>query len=167
MVAAIASRLNHVDVTASSSPHLYQDSTVQVRTIDGHAIPFAAFTARFSGAMRFVAPVAVREMPDFLDRFGVLLHPDESTEVGATTVIEALRRGLIPVVSSLGALPELVGDAGVIVRPVDGRIAYAEKFAVALERLRTSSHSFEAARAARKSVLGTSAIVDDWMSVLL
>ncbi len=170
MVGAVASRLSNVDVTVSSSPRLYQESTSRIAVVDGAArqhCSFEEFEARFSTALTFADAVPVREMAHFLDQFGALIHPDESTEVGATAVIEALRRGLVPVVSDLGALPELVGDAGLVVDRVPDRGAYADRFAATLDALPGIPHSFETARRERRHVLDTDPIVRQWESVLL
>lgn len=50
-----------------------------------------------------------------LKRYKIYLHPDQSFETGALTCLEALESGLIPVISDIGCLPELVCDAGLIV----------------------------------------------------
>lgn len=62
-----------------------------------------------------------------LSSFKIYLHPDSSIETGALSCIEALALGLIPIVSDVGCLPELVGDSGLIVPYND--LGSAEKYA--------------------------------------
>ncbi len=71
-----------------------------------------------------------------LSQCEILLHPDQSTETGATTVLEAFLAGCGTVVSDLGCLPEMVGMTGHIL-PAPGTIAlqvYVNSICVALDR---------------------------------
>jgi hypothetical protein len=69
----------------------------------------------------------------------VLLHPDQSTETGATTVLEAIQAGCATVVSDLGCLPEMASTTG-SVYPAPGIVAlqvYANAVCVALDQCET------------------------------
>lgn len=61
-------------------------------------------------------------------RAEILLHPDTSVETGATTVLEAMAVGTIPVVSDLGCLPELCWQRGLVVSTIN-RSMFAESVA--------------------------------------
>lgn len=69
--------------------------------------------------------------------------------------------------SDLGALPELVGNAGIVVDRVPDRSTYAERFAATLDQLSASARSFEDARMDRRHALDTPPIVKQRESVLL
>lgn len=58
--------------------------------------------------------LAQRDLVAEVARATLLLHPDTSVETGATTVLEAMAVGTVPVVSDLGCLPELCAGRGVI-----------------------------------------------------
>lgn len=49
-----------------------------------------------------------------LRRCKVMVHPDSSVETGARVCVEALCAGVVPVTSSLGCLPEILGNCGVV-----------------------------------------------------
>lgn len=68
----------------------------------------------------------------------VLLYPCTWGETGARTVIEAQAAGCPIVTSSLGALPEIVGNAGFIINERVGSEEYFEKFKMATMELLTN-----------------------------
>ncbi|CAM3352918.1 glycosyltransferase [Stackebrandtia soli] len=169
-VIAIA-RLTDLDVTVSAHPSLYQDDHCRVIHPDGSGgwVDRGRFAdvAAASPWTRFTAPRPVAEMAAFLDGFDILLHPDYTEETGATTVIEALRRGLLPVVSDRGALPELVGNAGLVIDGDSWTADYACRCADALAALTSSDmERYGAARAGRRADLGDESIVAQWAQVL-
>ncbi len=45
----------------------------------------------------------------------IFLHPDVSLESGSLVTIEAIAQGLVPIVSNVGCLPEIVGDGGIVI----------------------------------------------------
>lgn len=172
-VAAVAARLvpDGFQVTCLSDPALYQESACRV-VRPGASGPvnlgsFADFAAGHAAVLSFRPPVASARIGDLLDGHRILLHPDYSGEVGATTVLEALRRGLIPVVSDLGALPELVGDAGVVVPGPSWSDDFADRCAERLRRLREADCAeLERARRALSSRYGDAALLAHWSDLL-
>lgn len=69
--------------------------------------------------IRWLGPIGKNEVTDLWQDVDVLVAPSRSTptwvERYSPVVIEAMGHGVAPVVSAEGALPELVGDAGVVV----------------------------------------------------
>lgn len=80
--------------------------------------------------VRWLGPVADEELADLYRAASVVAHPARYEGFGLT-VLEALACGSPVVVSNTGALPEVVGDAGIVVHPdVEG---LAEGIRAALE----------------------------------
>lgn len=69
--------------------------------------------------IRWLGPIGRNEITALWSDADVLVAPSRSTptwvERYSTVVLEAMAHGVAPVVSSEGALPELVGEAGVVV----------------------------------------------------
>jgi len=61
------------------------------------------------------------ELIRLLAKCEVFLHPDQSTETGATTLLEAIRAGCATVVSDLGCLPEMASAVGSVL-PMPGKV---------------------------------------------
>lgn len=75
------------------------------------------------------------ELIQLLSKCEILLHPDQSTETGATTVLEASMAGCQIIASDLGCLPEMIGSSDFIL-PAPGIISpsiYAKCVCVALD----------------------------------
>jgi glycosyltransferase involved in cell wall biosynthesis len=173
-VAMVAARLagHGFVVECTGDPSLYQDPSCRIICPDqagGWASlgTFADFAAAQSGVLSFRPPASLRAMADLLDGAGILLHPDYTGETGATTVIEALRRGLIPVVSDLGALPELVGQAGIVVAGRAGTEAFADLCAAAILALSEADREdMFRARSMIAPVIDTEPVLAAWLGVL-
>jgi glycosyltransferase involved in cell wall biosynthesis len=86
------------------------------------------------GRIEMIGPVPYREMPAILNRMDLLVLPSDETkywkELFGRILIEAMACGLPIVASRSGGIPEVIGEAGVLVEPGDARA-----LAVALERL--------------------------------
>jgi glycosyltransferase involved in cell wall biosynthesis len=69
--------------------------------------------------IRWLGPIARNEITALWREVDVIVAPSRSTptwvERHSTVVLEAMSHGVAPVVSNTGALPELVGDAGIVV----------------------------------------------------
>lgn len=69
--------------------------------------------------IRWLGPIARNEITALWQDVDVIVAPSRSTptwvERHSTVILEAMAHGVAPVVSAEGALPELVGDAGIIV----------------------------------------------------
>ena len=172
-VAEIATRLvpDGFEVTCLSNPSLYQEESRRiVRPSPQGPInlgTFADFAAAHRRVLRFQAPVPPRRIIDLRDRHGIFLHPDYSGEVGATTVIEAIRRGTIPVVSDFGALPELVADAGIVISGPAWSDEFADRCADAIRQLRhVDVTTFEKGRRALIARFSDDALLAQWRDLL-
>lgn len=173
-VAAVAERIHRLgySVTCCSSPELYQDDQCRiiVPTEGGFRSlgSFAEFTAAHGGALEMVPPNPVAGQAAFLDGFDVLLHPDYTEETGANVVLEAMRRGLVPIVSSVGALPEIVEGAGIV---IDGK-PWTDEFADAcsrsiLELDGTRLDELASRRTSAAAKFADGAVVDAWRRLLI
>jgi len=83
-------------------------------------------SAREAGVAKRVempGPVPHTDVPEFMDRFDVLVVPSETTptwkEQFGRVVTEAFSMGVPVVGSDSGSIPEVVGDAGIIFREKD------------------------------------------------
>lgn len=65
----------------------------------------------------------------------VLFYPCEFEETSCITAMEAMASGCVVLSSKLGALPETVGDAGVLVKGLPGTADYDSAFLAAADRL--------------------------------
>jgi glycosyltransferase involved in cell wall biosynthesis len=107
------------------------------------------------GRIEMIGPVPYREMPAILNRMDLLVLPSEETkywkELFGRILIEAMACGLPIVASRSGGIPEVIGEAGVLVQPGDARA-----LAAALERLCTDlQERCELGRAARERALAS------------
>jgi glycosyltransferase involved in cell wall biosynthesis len=170
-VAAVA-RERRSTVTCLSDPRLYQDDSCRIVVPLGHDKwrdhgTFAQFTSANTACLSLAGPISVAQMSDFIGGFTILLHPDYSGETGATTVIEAIRRGLIPVVSNLGALPELVASAGIVVPGPSHTDEFARRCAAAVDRAATDgTAAFAAGRQNARQILDTGPILTRWLELI-
>jgi glycosyltransferase involved in cell wall biosynthesis len=80
----------------------------------------AELEARAAGAdVRFVGRVDARELARLRAASSVALIPSRSAETFGLAAAEAMAAGLPVIASRVGALTELVGDAGTLVQPGD------------------------------------------------
>ena len=79
--------------------------------------------------------VLQRELARELMRSAVLAYPNIFPETSCISAMEAQAAGCAVVTSGLGALPETVGEAGVIVSETPGTPAYERAFVEAVDRL--------------------------------
>jgi hypothetical protein len=170
-VTAVA-RARKSRITCLSDPKLYQDDSCYILVPIGNGKwhnygTFAQFIEARADYLRMAGPLSVSQMPGFLSGFGILLHPDYSEETGATAVIEAIRRGLIPVVSDVGALPELVAAAGVVVPGPPHTDEFAHRCAAAVDRTAADgAAAFAAGRQRARRVLDTPPILARWLELI-
>jgi glycosyltransferase involved in cell wall biosynthesis len=172
VLAQVAPRLAAgCSITCSAGPGLYQDVDCRIIAPTGNGGwsdqgSFRDFAGRCGPAIRFVAPVNVERMDSFLDDFGAMVHPDCTEEVGATSVIEALTRGVVPVVSRSGALPEIVGPAGVVVPGRPGTVEFAQACADTVAGLSRRLADLVDGRRQVMATLAPGRLLDQWWTVL-
>ncbi len=80
----------------------------------------------------------------------VLAHPDTSIETGATTVLEAMSMGVVPLVSTRGCLPELCGEFGFVIPWTQDHVAFVRSVADGLVCALKSSHLAEQSNAVKQ-----------------
>ncbi|QSB04344.1 glycosyltransferase [Natronoglycomyces albus] len=154
-----------------ADPRLYQEETCRVIYPNGRggwvdAGPFAQY-AQSCRDLRFRPSSSVNDMAGLLREHAIFLHPDYTGETGCNTVIEALRAGLVPVVSDQGALPELVGSAGLVLASEPWSEEFPATWTTALEDLvECQWDKLVAARHERRQTLDTEPIVQAWTDVL-
>lgn len=66
---------------------------------------------------------------------GILAYPNTFEETSCITAMEAQAAGCVVVTSNLGALPETIGDAGIIINEKPGSEAYIKEFIKKIELL--------------------------------
>jgi glycosyltransferase involved in cell wall biosynthesis len=121
---------------------------------------------RREGRVELVGAVAQAEVPAFLAGLDVLVAPSRTMPAGAEqfgrVVVEAMWAGTPVVVSDSGALPEVVGDAGVVV-PED----HVGALAVALRDLSWPERRAElrAAGLARAEAYRPERLADDLLAL--
>lgn len=81
-------------------------------------------------------------------RSSVLLYPNSFEETSCITAMEAQTAGCAVVTSALGALPETVGDAGLLIEGAPGSDDYIDRFTDAADRLLSDDRLFENCSAA-------------------
>ncbi|MCO6429338.1 MAG: glycosyltransferase family 4 protein [Deltaproteobacteria bacterium] len=77
-------------------------------------------------------------------RSSILAYPNTFEETSCITAMEAQAAGCVVVTSELGALPETVGDRGVIVKGKPGSPEYMQEFKSQLNRLLTDDGAWNA-----------------------
>ena len=75
-------------------------------------------------------------------RSAILLYPNTFAETSCITAMEAQAAGCVTISSALGALPETVGDAGILIPDLPGSPAYIKAFIDATDRLLTDDALF-------------------------
>lgn len=73
----------------------------------------------------------------------VLAYPNTFAETSCITAMEAMRAGCVPVSTRLGALPETVGDGGVLIEGLPGNPLYDEQFVAETVKLLTDDTYWE------------------------
>jgi glycosyltransferase involved in cell wall biosynthesis len=68
-------------------------------------------------------------------RCGILAYPNTFDETSCISVMEAMAGGCAPITSRRGALPETVGDAGILIDDPPGSAAYKERFVASVVNL--------------------------------
>ncbi|GAB4511561.1 MAG: hypothetical protein Tsb0020_29380 [Haliangiales bacterium] len=112
----IARQRRDVELVLCGHPQIYQQDTVPLATGGATLSDFVTRLVPGSDARVRVLPSALpqRELLAEVAAATVCLHPDTSVETGATTVLEAMAVGTVPVVSDAGCLPELCLGRGVV-----------------------------------------------------
>jgi glycosyltransferase involved in cell wall biosynthesis len=92
-----------------------------------------AATAELAGRVRILGTMAPRELAEYMNCFDALALPSRTTphwkEQYGRVIGEAMACGVVVVGSDSGAIPEVVGDAGIVVREGD-----VQALAAALQR---------------------------------
>ena len=109
---------------------------------DGHFDPtaekqFADITQRLSQAPGIVLHGNVKQSElarEFL-KSTILAYPNSHKETSCITAMEAQAAGCPIVTSALAALPETVGNAGLLIRGIPGSSQYLRDFIIAVDRL--------------------------------
>lgn len=86
--------------------------------------------------------VKQKELAREMMRSSILCYPCIFEETSCITAMEAQAAGCPILTSNIGALPETVGDAGIIIQEKPGTAAYFQKFLAALDRLITDDSLF-------------------------
>jgi len=73
----------------------------------------------------------------------ILFYPCEFEETSCITAKEAMAAGAVVLSSKLGALPETLGEAGVLIDGLPGNPDYDQKFLLAAEELLSNDQLFE------------------------
>lgn len=119
---------------------------------DRSAIARAASRAGVGDSLVFAQALTPDRLAGLVAGARLLVHPVRSDAAG-TAVIEALAAGVPVVASAVGALPEIIGPAGILVEPGDARrLAAALRAAWSDEVLHAG---FRAAAAARPAAMRT------------
>lgn len=82
--------------------------------------------------------VTQAELAREMMRSSILCYPNTFLETSCMTALEAQAAGCAVVTSALGALPETVGEAGILVPGEPGSAEYLDEFVSALDRLLSS-----------------------------
>ncbi|MCU0606094.1 MAG: glycosyltransferase family 4 protein [Candidatus Edwardsbacteria bacterium] len=102
---------------------------------------------KFAGAVTYVGTLLRRNTWERMRAAEMVLVPSLCAEAFGLVAVEAMACGALPVVSDRGALPEVVGDHGLVAEPTARGFADAIKRAIALppeerRRRRQAAHQF-------------------------
>ncbi len=90
--------------------------------------------------IRWLGGIARRELEEIWNDLDCLVVPSRDTptwvERSSPVLLEAMVRGVVPVVTRAGALPELVGDAGIVVEDAESLALALQELLAEPERLR-------------------------------
>lgn len=87
--------------------------------------------------------VLQKELAREFMKSSILAYPSNFEETSCISVMEAQAAGCCVVTSSKGALPETVGQGGIIVEGEPGSNAFLDKFTEAVDRLLTNDSLFQ------------------------
>nr|WP_311153099.1 glycosyltransferase [uncultured Actinomyces sp.] len=153
---------------ATSSPRLYdgdESEAVYVPIVQGKLAnigSFAQVRERYGDVVEFREPQRSDDLAWMLSRADVFLHPDTSVETGSMALIEAMKHGAVPVVSQVGALPELCGSQGLVVPGTPGERQFLVNVVNAV--LRAKGHGIDEADVLAR--FGMDVIVSQWVQLL-
>lgn len=165
---AIRSMSDDFRFITTSSPKLYdgdESEPVYVPDGGGGVAPIGSFAQvreRYSDVVEFREPQPSDGLASLLAGADIFLHPDMSVETGSMALIEAMKYGVIPVVSQVGALPELCGSQGIVVPGRPGR----HRFLVDLIRAVVEARSHRIDQAEVLTRFGKDTIVAQWGELL-
>ena len=83
-------------------------------------------------------------------RSSILCYPNTFEETSCITALEAQAAGCAIVTSAFGALPETVGEGGILIGGEPGTPAYLDQFSEALDTLLTDDDALERCVAASR-----------------
>jgi glycosyltransferase involved in cell wall biosynthesis len=122
---------------------------------EGDRIDFERVVARLSQFPQFHnhGNVPQHQLAREMMRSSILCYPNTFEETSCITALEAQAAGCAIVTSSFGALPETVGNAGILIPGEPGSPEYISQFVSALDRLLTDDKLLGAlSEAGRKQV---------------
>lgn len=156
----VARRVPHAELLILGDASIYQ------QPIDAWDV-----AARVAGLERVtvVRSVPQRELLRVLATAQILAHPDTSIETGATTVLEAMFMGVVPLVSSRGCLPELCGEIGFVIPWTPDHVAFVQDVANGLVRVLESDQLAEKSDAAKQwshTVSAPECVRRRWMDLI-
>ncbi len=95
------------------------------------------------------------ELSEALKQASIFLYPSIFPETSCIAALEAQAAGCVPVVSDFAALPETIGDTGIIIRGLQaGSADYIDAFVAAIDRLfKNPEEAVKLSQAAREKVL--------------
>lgn len=133
----ITSMRSDFKFVVASSPLLYGDGEdVEVLVEYGGCIrsmgKFRDVKEAYSDVVQFVDPLGEVEMRALMSKADYLLHLDQSIETCSNVTIEAMKHGVLPIVSAKGALPEVCDQYGVVIEGRPGERAFASAAVAAL-----------------------------------
>lgn len=152
----------------TSSPRLYdgdENEPVYVPVDQGGLAnigSFAQVRERYGDVVAFREPQHSDDLAWMLSEADIFLHPDASVETGSMALIEAMKCGVVPVVSRVGALPELCGSQGLVVPGTPGERRFLVNVVNAV--LRANGRGVDKADVLAR--FGMDVIVSQWVQLL-
>jgi len=73
----------------------------------------------------------------------ILFYPCQFEETSCITALEAMAAGCVPLSSKLGALPETIGDAGILIEGMPGQLNYDENYLRSAHQLLTDDELWQ------------------------
>lgn len=86
--------------------------------------------------------VTQKQLAQEMQKSGILAYPNTFEETSCITAMEAQAAGCVVVTSNIGALPETIDDAGLIVKESPGTPKYVEAFIQEMDKLLSSEKLF-------------------------
>lgn len=152
----------------TSSPRLYdgdESEPVYIPVAQGGLASIGSFAQvrkKYDDVVEFWEPQHSDDLARTLASADIFLHPDASVETGSMALIEAMKQGVVPVVSQVGALPELCGPQGLVVPGTPGERQFLVDVINAVRR--ATCHRIDQADVLAR--FGRDVIVSQWVRLL-